>query len=504
MGTVLTEGTNLAVVAEATAGAATPPSTGWRNMEPNSYGDFGAMFKKLARTPISKNRQNLRPILIDMSSGLPYESDITKDLVDTYLDGMMMAAVKHCGGTGVSFFYPSAVTATGFTVAAAGNIANDYLVYSRNWRTTANNGLKKLAGTSTTTEVKTAGLVAETLPADGAPPTLDVVGFEGATGTLGLDGSGDLVSTAGVDFTTMGLTVGQWIYFPSQAEATAMGSANYAFNLAAYTGYAKIKAISATKLTLERRSWTVGAATTDTGKTIRFFFSRFCRNVALDHADYLSRSYAFEVTYPDLEAGPADAYEYLLGNYLDEFVWNMPVASKATAQLAFVGTETLALTTSRATGPSTAKNASTALAVGTSTDLPRLSIADVDETGVATDFQSMKVTLKNVSPENKLGKLGAGYMAIGRFELMMEADVIFTSKEVIDAVRDNRIVRLDCAMRNGDFGIFLDVPSVSLDETPKKMETNKLVKITAKLSGFMDASYGCTAGVSVFGYLPTA
>jgi hypothetical protein len=117
----------------------------------------------------------------------------------------------------------------------------------------------------------------------------------------------------------------------------------------------------------------------------------------------------------------------------------------------------------------------------------------------------MKVTLKNnVSPENKLGKLGAGYMAIGRFELMMEADVIFTSKEVIDAVRDNRIVRLDCAMRNGDFGIFLDVPSVSLDETPKKMETNKLVKITAKLSGFMDASYGCTAGVSVFGYLPTA
>jgi hypothetical protein len=361
-------------------------------------------------------------------------------------------------------------------------------VFARGFGTSANNGLKLLAGTSTTTEIKTPGLTAEASPPANAQ--VEVAGIQGAAGDFDMDASGNIVSTA-LDFTTMGLNVGQWIYIPTAAEALVMGSANYGFTNTAYAGFARIKVIAANLLTLERRSWTVGAASTETTTTVRIFFTKWCRNVAIDHADYTTPSYAFEVTYPNLGAGPVPEYEYMLGNYVDEWVWNLPLTSKGTAQMTFTGTSTADPTTSRATGPSTAYNPVTNLAVGTS--------------GITTDFTNIKITMKNnVEPEKQLGTLGATLMNIGKFEVSVEADCIFTSHEVIEAVHDNRICNMDVAMRNTEFGMLLDIASMSLDEAGRKFETNKSVQITAKASGYQDSLLGYTASISMFAYLPKA
>lgn len=495
MSQVFNEGTNLAVAPETTLG--TIAAASWVGLQPNSYGDVGPSLKKVARTPISKNRQAQKPILVDLDSAVPFQADVTKDILDLFMSAMFCGAIKHNGGTGLSLFRPTAVTSTGYTVAALGALPNNVLIYARGFTTAANNGLKVCAGTSVTLEIKCASLTAEAAPPSNA--TVDVVGVQGSSGDITMDASGNLLSTA-LDWTTLGLVVGQWIRLGDLPSGAAFCFAN-----TVYVGFARIKIIAATKLTLEHRSWTVGSLDAGTSKTIRVFFSRYCRNVAYDHPDFLKSSFSFEITYPDLSSVGVAEYEYMLGNVLDAFVFNIPLTDKATCDLSFVGTSSNDPTITRATGGSTALAPLTQVAVSTATDLARLRVSNTDETGITTDFKNIKLTFKNnATPEKVLGTLGASRVNVGRFECMVEADVLFTSDDVVKAIRDNREVYMDVGIRNGDFGAMLDVMSMTLDEGDRNFPTNQSVTIKTKATGFQNPTLGSTAGMTIFGYLPAS
>lgn len=495
MSPVITEGTNLNVAPEVTRG--TTPTTGWTAVQVNSYGDFGASMKKVARTPISKNRQNQRPILTDLDSAMPFQSDLTKDVFDAFLSGWLMSQVKHSGGTGLSFFRPTAVTATGYTVAASGALAQNILIVARNFSTAANNGVKVLGAGSIATEIKTAGLTAEAAPPSIA--TVDVAGVQGAAGDIGIDASGNLTSAANI-WTGLGLNVGQWIRLGDLPSGAA-----FAFSNVAYVGTARIKAIAAGTLTLERRSWTVGAPDAGAAKTIRVFFSRWCRNVAIDHADYVEPSYGFEVTYPNLGGVGVPEYIVPVGNLSDEVSFNLPLTDKATVDLSFIGMNTPDQTSVRPTGAANAIPPTTQIAVSTATDLPKLRVANVDESGISTDFKSIKITAKNnVNPEKQLGQLGAAYMNVGRFELMVEFEAILVTDTIIKAIRDNREAMIDVLTRNADFGALFDCMSVTLDEGDQNLATNESVKLKTKATGFQNNTLNSTLGISVFAYLPAS
>ncbi len=247
-----------------------------------------------------------------------------------------------------------------------------------------------------------------------------------------------------------------------------------------------------------------GASGSDagTGRTVDVYFSRWYRNVATDHADYRTPSYAFEVAYQTLDDGSPE-YEYMLGNMVDNWVWDFSLTSKAKVTAKFVGTRSLSPTASRKAGPVDALDPNVNLGVSTATDLIRLRIADHDEVGISTDFQSLKVTASNgVSPEKQLGQLGASKMNVGQHTEMVEASCIFTNDLVIKAVKDNRTNSLDIMMRNGDFGALLDVQSMTLDDANRKMERQKSVIVDSKAMGFQDLDSGSTASLSVFAYLP--
>lgn len=497
MSQVITEGTNLAMVVEASLGAATPPTSGWSNLQPNSYGNFGPNYKKLPRDPISKNRQKQKGMLVDSDSVLPFEADLTKDLLDFFLEGIFMSATKHSGGTGTSKFYPTAVSATAYTVPSGGALQTNTLVFGRGFTNAANNGLDVVGAGSTGTSIPVAGGVIETPPVNA---TVEVAGFRAGTAAdIQMDVNGNLTATT-TNFTTMGLNVGQWIWVGGD---TAAGG-THSFATLAYRGFARIKIIAATLLTLERRSWTVGAADTAAGKTIDLYFTRWIRNVAIDNGDYKQPSYAAEVTYPTLSAGSPE-YETMLGNMIDQWVFNISLTTKTTISLSMIGTQSNDPTVSRFTGPATALNAVTNLGVSTSTDLMRLRISNTDETGISTDFQSIKITVKNnVAAEKQLGVLGATKLNVGKFEIMIEADVIFTSDDVIKAVHDNRTLSMDVGIRNSDFGVLLDVSSMTLDAGDRKLETNKSVIISSKATGFQDATLGYTMSASEFAFLPAS
>lgn len=485
-----------------------PGSPVWRQLEPNSVSSFGSTISKVARNPITKSRQRRKGIVTDLDSAVELEMDLTLAAFRDYMEGFCFAQA-----IGAPVFTPSAATSGAFTVPAVsvadaakltyGAAAAQTLLYARGFDLPANAGLFVLGATvsaSATSITVTGGAIAET-PAATSDVELAVAGVRGAAGDLEIDSDGNLISTA-LDFTDLGLNVGQWVHIGGPDET------NRFFTPANY-GFARVAEIAANKLTLERKGSTFALDDgTDTGSggtavRIDILFGQWVRNVPVGHPDYIEISTQFELESPNLGTGGATMYEYAMGNYHDTVSINIPLTEKAMITYGFVGTDTTNPTPVRATNANVALMPSETVAFGTSSDLARLVVHEVDETGLTTDFKSLTVTLtNNVSPEKVLGNLGARYMNAGDFEADLEMQVLFTNSETVAAIRDNRTLGLYFALRNEDGGIMCDFPSGTLDGGSREYPENQTVLMSSTFMGFEDPALGYTFSASLFPLLP--
>jgi hypothetical protein len=164
------------------------------------------------------------------------------------------------------------------TAAWSGTVAVGHLVYVEGATNSANNGVHRC----TTASATVPRFIASTFTNESAPPAACkamVVGFRGAAGDITAAANG-LASTL-LDFTTLGLTVGQ---------AIKIGNADVAgesFATAALNGWAVIDVIAANALTLSNlpTGWTTDAGT---AKTISVWFGDFLKNGTLTDATRVS------------------------------------------------------------------------------------------------------------------------------------------------------------------------------------------------------------------------
>jgi hypothetical protein len=492
---VSAEKVSLLAAKETTLG--TQPTTGWQTLQPNQGGidGFYPAIKTVAPSPLSKFRQLERPEIVDLDAMPIITSDLTKDLIDVFGEGMFLAAAKHPGGTGLSYFLPTARTSTDYTVPALGALQANTLVYARGFVNTANNGLFAVGASSTGTAVKVASGVAETV--SGYVATLEVAGFRGASGDIGMNASGNLTATT-ADFTTMGLFVGMVIW----VGGTVGGGHDFA--TAAYRGYAKITAIAAGLLTLSRRQWTVGSADNGSGKTIDLYWGRFLRNVAFDDASYLETSYAMELGLPGVGTAGATEYVYAAGNLVNSTMITSPAQNIVTAKLTFQGTTIGNPTTSRATGASTAAGL---LAIDRFTSVSKLKYLRVlnqaTEAVVSQDVESWDLTLaNNVTPQKQQGTLGAARDIVGKAQIDINMEAFLTQDEGWIACAQNTSLAFGAGFRNADGGIFLDVPSLTWNNAPPKFPGNGAVSLSVKAQAFRDSVGNYSLGVSLFAFLP--
>lgn len=491
MGRVTTNTVSLQIATEQTPGVL-PGSPSWLLLEPNSIGKFGPALKKMVREPISKNRQPRKPALVDLDSSVEFECDVTIDHLYAFMDGFFMAQFK--GGV---VFKPTATTATDYTVASGGALATNTLVFAQGFQNAANNGLKVVGASSTGTAIKVTGLVAETVaPTNSA--VLKVAGVVGASGDFQIDASGNLISTI-YNWTTSGLTVGQWIHV-----GTDSGAANSFANVA-NRGLARVKALTATKVTLEKKANTF-VADTGTGKQIYVLWGQFVRNVASDHADYLEKSYAFELAYKNLQnPGPGDEYEYPNGNFANSLSFEFPLASKSTMKAGFTGLNTPNPTVTRATNAANGTPPISVLPMDTVGAFTRLRMTGIDETGLTTDFSSVSLTIDNgVSPEKILGTLGGKYMNLGQFTVSVSASVLFTDSLIPKAMRDNRPVTMEICCRNDEGAFLFDLPSMTIEGGDKSFPKDKTVSISMNGVSYQDPTLNSCLSLSLFPYLPMA
>ena len=312
-------------------------------------------------------------------------------------------------------------------------------------------------------------------------------------GLLATITSGNETPAIAIDFTTLGLTLGQFIH---------VGGLTSSEQFTGSVGYGRVVSIAAGTLILDKIDATIvtAAGTTD---TVDLLFGRFIRNVATDSSEFLERSFQFEQSFPDLGGVGVDKYEYAKGNFVDTLAITMPLTDKATISIGCIGTDTDVPTTSRATNAAAALAPTRTGAFNTTLDCARLRIAELDESGVYTDFKSLTITFaNNVSPEKILCTLGAKFMNFGNFEVQIEAQLVFSDSKVSEAVRNNTTLSMDFGLKNDDGAMFIDVPAVTIGGGDKEFPVNETVLINTTGEAFADPTLNTSIGLSFFPIVP--
>ena len=323
------------------------------------------------------------------------------------------------------------------------------------------------------------------------------MGGDGEAGNAGTGCNRDESSGAG-------LTIGQTVHIGSVEDLGAdviNGFQNA--NANDMVGYARVVSIATGSVVFDKVSEALQFTDSTAPTTaVDVLFGEFIRNRAVDHADYLERSFQFELTSPGLGGTPAgsaaDRYEYSKGNYCNTVGFGLPLTDKAVATFAFIGTDTDSPTATRLTGASTARNPPQRAAFNTSADIARLRITEADEDGLTTDFKSLVLNLNNnVSPEKAVGTVGAKYVNFGNFFVNLETQLIFTNEAVIQKIRDNETVTMDFVIGNSDGVIAVDIPSMILGGGGREFPRGESVLINLTCEANDDNPFDSSIGVSI-------
>jgi hypothetical protein len=460
-----------------------PGSPIWNPLEPNSYGDFGPQVKTVARNPINASRQRRKGVVVDVDASAGFNTDFAQKTMFDLMQGFMFADWRKKDTDVVT-----ATNTTAYTIASGGaDYLTNSLVLAENFTNAGNNGLKKVTGTTATT-VTVGGLTTEVSPP--ATAAITRVGYEAASGDITLTVAGSVITLGSttLNFTTLGLIPGEWIWVGGDA-------AGNQFATAADNGFYRIKTIAANAIVFDRSP---NSPVTDTGagKTIRLFFGHVIKNEG--EALIKARTYQLE---RKLATGQ---YEYMLGAMANTLALDIKVADKITMDMGFVANDgATALAAKSGTRPSLpASN----YAFNSSSDFTRLRLLDDTAGGsLATYLQDLKLTIDNgVTPAKAIGTIGAIDQVPGDFMVSGTVEAFFSSVAAVDAVRNNNDVALDFALVAKNVGWLFDMPLITLGDARLKVEKDKPIILPLSLDAAAHETLDHTLLVVYYTYLPSA
>lgn len=503
MGVVKTNRISLVYGIEASLGVA---GTLWKLLEPNDVATWGADTSKVARDPISPDRQRRKGTTTDVDSTVEFEHDLTKEVFLDFIESFSFASARYpySGGTtrqgrvqsGALFDDLLAVNSTSSfdhdaltTAMAVGR-----LVFTRGFTTAANNGIHEVTGVPTTISTITTSTLVDETPGNVDNATMEIAGHRAATADLVWTAATSTLSSTTLDFTTLGLSPGQVVHIGGLTSTNQFSEG---------VAYARIVSIAANAIIFDKVSGTLAADDPGTGETIDLLYGAFIRNVTVTDSDFLEQSYQFELTLPNLGTAAATRWQYAIGNYANQVTFNLPLADKATIEFGFVGTDTENPVTPQKSGAPTPVEVVESVAFNTSADIAKLRVEQTDETGLTTCFKSVSLTLNNqVTPEKCLGSLGASELNTGTYLVDVEAQLLLTNEDVISAIRDNETVMFDFIIKNDDGAIAVDIPSMTLGGGDLELPRNESVRINTTGEAFKDAILDYTVGFSTIPAVP--
>lgn len=483
-------------------------SNDWVPLEPNGYSDFGGQLTTIARNPINAGRQRKKGVVTDLDASGGFGTDLTQENMQDLLQSFMFAAHREKGREIVTAVDVDTTNPDEYEVAATAGFLVGSLIIGKNFTNSANNALNVVTAITTDVSVEVADgqLVDETPPADAE---IFVVGVEAAVGDIDVDVTGDYATYTStiLDFTTLGLIPGEWIFVGGDLAGDQFGTA-------ANNGYKRIKSIAANALVVDKSSTTM-ATEANTTSLIRIFFGRVLKNES-DPTLQARQTVQLERTLgaPD-DALPAEIQaEYITGCVANEFSFNVPTADKLMCDLSFVGLDNAQIDGPTALKSGTRPALTEADAFNTSSDFSRIkmnvhSTTDENPSALFAYVTELTLTINNtLTPNKAVGVLGAFEVTAGQFVVNGSVTAYFSNVAAIAAVRNNSDVSIDMHLSKANSGISIDVPLIALGEGRLNVEQDAPITLPLSLDAAtaakLDANMDHTLLMVFFDYLPDA
>jgi len=466
----------------------------WRNLEPNGYSDFGAEIATVARSFINPSRQKRKGGVSDLDASGGFTQDLTHSNLAQLLQGFFFADAHQRGSsdplTGTRRTLDVDATSINISpgITMQGNIHA-----SSGFAEPSNNFMHADAsapGAVLTACTPGGALTPETTPPDSA--RVDCVGHQFGAGDLTVTVVNGVVTLdSAVDFTTLGIQTGEWLFVGGDDAATRFATAG--------TFYGRVGLMTADKLTMEECTGTP-ATDTGAGKTIQVFFGTFIRN---ENNPSLIKRRSFQFERQLGNDGDGVQAEYIKGAVANELSITIPTADKIEAELNFV-----ALDTDYRDGIEGLKDGDRIAAPGedafnTSTGVFRQRLAiHGSATPLFAYVTEAKLDIKNGVAANKaVGVLGGFDLTAGDFEVSGEITAYFSTVAAVAAVRRNDDVSFNVIGARENSGFVFDIPLLSLSGSGPKVEKDKEITLPVNLAA-AENKRGYTASVTFFPYLP--
>lgn len=282
----------------------------------------------------------------------------------------------------------------------------------------ANDTIYVVGAGSTGTSITIAGGTVNAAPA--ATARVKVVGYQGGTADLNATTSGgNAITSTALNFTTLGLIVGQWVKFSAEGGA-------FSWNTTANNGYCRISAIAASRLSFDvvPSGWTTE---TGTGKTIRMYYGDTIRNGTSEFSYRIEKQYG-------LTGGTR--YAYFRGMEVATMVINADTRAIVTQNFTFTGSDGVTPSGTRDAGASTEASAAGSV-LDSSNSIPMI-LENGGAVGVPNYVSSFGFTLdNNLRQKAAVGQAGAIGIGQGRSEVSGTLSTYFGDETYLTKLINN-------------------------------------------------------------------
>ncbi len=103
-----------------------PATPVWQALEPNSFSDFGAQIKTVAREPINPSRQRKKGVLVGFDCSGSFESDFTQTNFQDLLQGFLFANARTKGSASTTFPSGDVTITVGSGVVTLSSTVTDF------------------------------------------------------------------------------------------------------------------------------------------------------------------------------------------------------------------------------------------------------------------------------------------------------------------------------------------------------------------------------------------
>ena len=490
-------------------------------LEINSYSDQGVDTKTVQRQTLNISRQQSKGTITETDVVAGFQSDFTQTNLARLMQGFYFADViekpKTVPTNGAALVTNAVNGGAGFAIGfqTSGPVAfqMNHLLFTTGFVNSANNGVFLCGGPIANGTVFPVGnlLVTEQ---NNANAKITAAGFQ-LSPQATMSGLSiiptQLVDPGGVNFTTLSLSIGEWIYIGDIGNAAAAQNYNFvgATSGLILRGYARISGIAPTTLTFDFVTFAGnGDAAASTTAGVHIFFGNYLMNQNT-LATIKRRSYTMP-RYLGQGIGSASQLEVLLGCVPDKFTLNVAQASKLTADMTFVGIDALyqnaAMVTKTDGTPVSIYSPFNETAVNTSRDI-YANLLTVNGTEAASLFAyatEAKYALDNgATIARALGTTTGFDVNVGDFKASWSGTTYFDDIAALQAVQNNADVGAVTIFASRSAGFVFDIPLLTLGGGKLKLEKDKKIMVDLTSEGCANAA-NYTSSYTRFSYLPAS